>query len=402
MSTSNRILHIGLFGFGTVGRGLYELLETTRPDSVEVCRICVRDLNKHRNGPATHLLTTSWDDIFRDPNINFIVELIDDAEASYQIVCRALREGKTVVSGNKKMLARHLPELIALQEQTGTPLLYDASACGSIPVIRNLEDYYDNDLLISVKGILNGSSNYILTKVFNHHMDYASALRQAQEAGFAESDPSLDVDGWDSLYKLIIITVHAFGTYVAPEDIFTFGISHMNADDVRFANEKERRIKLVGHVEKLPDGRLAMCVIPQLLSANKYIYGVDDEFNGVVIKGLYYDKQFMFGRGAGGHPTGSAILSDITACLYNYKYEYKKRNRPSGCVPQFTNDVSFRIYCRYGSADDLALLNFEEITERYTSGHYNYAVGRVSLAQLHAIAPELRRRDIFVAAYPMS
>ena len=400
MNTLHRTLHIGLFGFGTVGRGLYELLETTRPDSVEVCRICVRDLAKHRNSPAADKLTTDREAIFTDPQINFIVELIDDAEASYEIVSRALREGKTVVSGNKKMLARHLPELIALQEQTGTPLLYDASACGSIPVIRNLEEYYDNDLLISVKGILNGSSNYILTKVFNHNMDYADALRQAQDAGFAESDPTLDVDGWDSLYKLIIITVHAFGTYVPPEDIFTFGISNMSADDVRFAKEKARRIKLVGHVEKLDGGRLAMCVIPQLLSANKYIYGVDDEFNGVVIKGLYYDKQFMFGRGAGGHPTGSAILSDITACLYNYKYEYKKLNRPSGCVPRFSNDVSFRIYCRYSDAADPELLQFEEISESYTSASYNYVVGRVSLSRLHAVAAELRRRNIFVAAYP--
>lgn len=391
-----RQINIGMFGFGTVGRGLFELLETTRPKHVSIKRICVRNASKER-GVSAHF-TTDADELFNDPEINTIVELIDDADASYAIVRRALTEGKTVVSGNKKMLGRHIEELIELQAATGSTLLYDASACGSIPVIRNLEEYYDNDLLISVKGILNGSSNYILTKIFNHGMNYGEALRQAQEAGFAESDPSLDVDGWDSLYKLIIITVHAFGTYVAPERIFTYGISALSDHDIRFAREKGRRIKLVAHVEKLPGNRITMCVMPQLISTNKYIYSVDDEFNGVVIKGLYYDKQFMFGRGAGGHPTGSAILSDITACLYNYRYEYKKRH--SGAMPEYTDDVTFRVYCRYQSPDDLNALPFTEISESYSSADYKYVVGHTSLRALNAAAADLRRRGIFVAAYP--
>lgn len=164
--------------------------------------------------------------------------------------------------------------------------------------------------------------------------------------------------------------------------------------------EKGRRIKLVAHVEKLSGNRMTMCVMPQLISRNKYIYSVDDEFNGVVIKGLYYDKQFMFGRGAGGHPTGSAILSDITACLYDYRYEYKKRNHPSGAMPEFTDDVTFRIYCRYSSPHDLSLIPFDRISESYTSDGFNYVVGETSLHALHSVADELRRRGIFVAAYP--
>ena len=515
-------LVIGLFGFGTVGKALYNLLETTRPDGVRIKRICVRDISKNRGIEAD--FTDNYDSIFNDPEINLIVELVDDARASYAIITRALREGMSAVSGNKKMLAEHLPELIEMQKQTGSTLLYDASACGSIPVIRNLEEYYDNELLVSVKGILNGSSNYILTKIFNHGMTYEAALREAQEAGFAESDPSLDVDGWDSLSKLIIITVHAFGTYIAPENIFTFGISNLRdydirfarekgrriklvghveklADgrlvacvipqllsknkyiygvddefngvvikglyydkqfmfgrgaalreaqeagfaesdpsldvdgwdslskliiitvhafgtyiapeniftfgisnlrdyDIRFAREKGRRIKLVGHVEKLADGRLVACVIPQLLSKNKYIYGVDDEFNGVVIKGLYYDKQFMFGRGAGGFPTGSAILSDITACQYDYKYEYKKRLTHLNDLPEFTNDVHFRVFFRYRNPEDLNLIEFDSISEKYSSADFNYVVGHTSLADLHRVAALMRDRDVFIAAYP--
>ena len=389
-------INIGLFGFGNVGRGLYDVLQRIDSKSVHIKRICVRDLEKERGVKAE--FTNRAEDIFEDKDINLIVEVIDDAEAAYDIVKRALKARIPVVSGNKKMLGHHILELIDLQEQYNTPLLYDASACGSIPVIRNLEEYYDNDLLTSVKGILNGSSNFILSKIFNEHMSYEAALKLAQDLGFAESNPTLDIDGWDSLYKLIIITVHAFGVYVAPENILTYGISTMNDADIRFAQEKDRRIKLVAHVEKI-DNRLIMCVLPQLISRNKYIYSVEDEFNGVVIKGLFYDKQFMFGRGAGGHPTGSAVLSDITACGYNYRYEYKKRN--DSVLPQYTTDHTFRVYFRYKSAEQRNLLNFTKIREQYTSDSYNYIVGDVTVSNLKAHQEELRVADCFVAAYPL-
>ncbi|MBQ8493877.1 MAG: homoserine dehydrogenase [Alistipes sp.] len=388
-------LNIGLFGFGNVGHGLYDVLKRINSENVHIKRICVRDMNKNRGVKAD--FTDNPDDIFNDKEINLIVEVIDDADAAYDIVKRALKSRIPVVSGNKKMLGNHLPELIDMQEHYNTALLYDASACGSIPVIRNLEEYYDNDLLCSVKGILNGSSNFILSKIFNENMSYGDALKLAQDLGFAESNPTLDIDGWDSLFKLIIITVHAFGVYVAPEEILTYGISTMNDSDIRFALEKDRRIKLVAHVEKIDD-RLIMCVLPQLISRNKYIYSVEDEFNGVVIKGLFYDKQFMFGRGAGGHPTGSAVLSDITACAYNYRYEYKKRN--DSVLPHYTTDHTFRIYFRYKTAEERNLLNFLKIREQYTSEEYNYIVGDVTIANLKAHQEELRVKNCFVAAYP--
>ena len=390
------VLNIGLFGFGTVGRGLYDVLEETRLKEAHIKRVCVRDITKERGVKAE--FTDNPDDIFNDPEINLVVELIDNAEASYHIVRRALESGIPVVTGNKKMLAYHLEELIAIQREKQVPLLYDASACGSIPVIRNLEEYYDNDLLISVKGILNGSSNFILSKIFNENMSYPAALKLAQDLGFAESDPSLDIDGFDSLFKLIIITMHAFGRYVSPEKIFVYGISQMNDDDIRFATEKKRRIKLVAHVEKLPDGRMIMSVMPHLISRDKYIYSVEDEFNGVVIKGKFYYKQFMFGRGAGGYPTGSAVLSDIMACHYNYKYEYKKLN--AEVVPEYTDDFVFRIYLRYTNEKDLELFNFLKIRESYTSESSSYVVGDVRLSDLCAIKDEIRKRNLFVAAYP--
>ena len=394
----NKQINIGLFGFGTVGKGLYDVLKKIQPENVSIVKVCVRNVAKHSAEAPELEFTSNADDIFTDSRINFIVELIDDAEAAYGIVKRALQAKIPVVSGNKKMLARHIQEMIQLQRDNDTALLYDASACGSIPVIRNLEEYYDNDLLISVKGILNGSSNFILSKIFNEGMNYAEALKLAQDLGFAESDPTLDIGGWDSLFKLIIITIHAFGVYVEPEQIFTFGIGNMNEHDIQFAHEKRRRVKLVGWAEKVDEDKLVLSVMPHLLSKQKYIYSVEDEFNGVVIKGLFYYKQFMFGQGAGGFPTGSAVLSDITAQLYDYRYQYKKLQSPHQL--HFTNDYKVRIYYRYDSPATLNLLEFSTIHESYYSDTYKYMVGDIELSQLQAQAQSLRESNVFVCLYP--
>lgn len=394
----NKQINIGLFGFGTVGKGLYNVLKKIQPENVSIVKVCVRNVAKHSAEAPELEFTSNADDIFTDTRINFIVELIDDAEAAYGIVKRALQAKIPVVSGNKKMLARHIQEMIQLQRDNDTALLYDASACGSIPVIRNLEEYYDNDLLISVKGILNGSSNFILSKIFNEGMNYAEALKLAQDLGFAESDPTLDIGGWDSLFKLIIITIHAFGVYVEPEQIFTFGIGNMNEHDIQFAHEKRRRVKLVGWAEKVDEDKLVLSVMPHLLSKQKYIYSVEDEFNGVVIKGLFYYKQFMFGQGAGGFPTGSAVLSDITAQLYDYRYQYKKLQSPHQL--HFTNDYKVRIYYRYDSPATLNLLEFSTIHESYYSDTYKYVVGDIELSQLQAQAQSLRESNVFVCLYP--
>lgn len=390
-------IKIGLFGFGVVGEGLCQVLEKVGTSDAEVKKICVRDIQKERSLPASYF-TDQPEVIFSDPEINLIVELIDDADASYRIVKQALSQHIAVVSGNKKMLAYHLEELIALQKQTGTALLYDASACGSIPVIRNLEEYYDNDLLISVKGILNGSSNFILSKIFNENMQYDEALKKAQKLGFAESNPKFDVDGFDSLFKLVIITVHAFGTYVNPDLLLNYGIRNLSAYDIRLAREKGVRIKLVAQVEKLPDNKFTMFVLPQFITKDKYIYSVEDEFNGVVIKGECYGKQFMFGRGAGGLPTGASVLSDITARLHNYRYEYKKRQNPNPL--SYTDECLIRLYLRYTDEKDLELFPFRDIAERYWSENFRFVIGHIRLADLVAIKERIQEKDIFIAAAP--
>lgn len=392
-------VNIGLFGFGVVGQGIYRVVESAVNAHATVKRIAVRSLSKPRAvavDPA--LLTDNPDDIFSDPDINLIVEVVDDPEASLSIVTRALKAGIPVVSGNKAMIARHLPELIELQRLHGTALLYDASSCGSIPVIRNLEEYYDNDLLLEVKGILNGSSNFILSRVFDHNENYADALRRAQDLGFAESDPSFDIEGYDSLFKLIIITVHALGVYVKPERIFTYGITHMHDADIRYAREKGVKIKLVAQVVKVDDSHFTMFVMPEFVSPSRYIYSVDDEYNGVVIRGECYDRQFMFGKGAGSLPTASSILSDIMALRHDYRYEYKKMSYIDR--PEYTTDILLQVYVRYSVSNIPAILPFVRVLEQYISTESCYIVGEIRLSDLIARREALSAPDIFLVNIP--
>jgi len=392
-------IKIGLFGFGVVGQGIYEVLRKTKNVDAEIVKICVRSLDKPRPREIDRrFFTNRAEEILDNPDINLIVEVIDDAEASYRIVKGALERKIPVVSGNKAMLANHLEELMELQRRNNVALLYDASSCGSIPVIRNLEEYYDNDLLLEVKGILNGSSNYILSRVFDHQCPYAEALKQAQALGFAESDPSFDIEGYDSLFKLVIITVHALGVYVHPKEIFTYGISTIHDSDIRHAREKRVKIKLVAQVVKVSDEHFTLFVMPEFVTPNKYIYSVDDEYNGVVIRGECYDRQFMFGKGAGSLPTASSILSDIMARLHDYRYGYKKSNYPDR--PTYTTDIMLRIYARYTLTPLPEILPFAKVYEQYFSEESNYLIGDVKLAELIAHREELRGKDVFLANIP--
>lgn len=391
---NQNILQIGLFGFGTVGGGLAHVLERGKTVNANIKRVCIRNPEKERELPKDRF-TINPNDILEDSEIDLVVELIDDADAAYEIVKKALEEGKSVVSGNKRMLAYHLEELICLQEEHGVALLYEASACGSIPIIRNLEEYYDNDLLKSITGILNGSSNFILSKMFRDNLEYESALKIAQDLGFAESDPKFDVDGFDSLFKLVILAVHSLGVYVHPSKIFNYGISNIKNVDICYALEKRKKIKLIGQILKLDNNSFTLFVMPKLVSEDEYIYGVEDEYNGVVIEGECYDKQFMFGKGAGSYPTGSAVLSDITARVHNYRYEYKKMKYFNPLI--YNDDISVEIYLRYNNLVDFSLFEFECINERYSDRNYCYVVGFIKLSNLFKIRTLLPNIDVFIA-----
>jgi homoserine dehydrogenase len=371
-------LTIGLFGFGVVGQGLHDII-STKDLNIEIKRIAIKNPEKVRS-LTSDLFTTDADVILNDPSINTIIELINDADAAYEIVTKALKSGKNVVSANKKMIAEHLDELVNIQNEYGTSLLYEGSVCGSIPIIRNLEEYYDNELLHSISGIFNGSSNFILSKIANEGLDYTVALKQAQDLGFAEKDPTLDVGGYDPKYKLVIAAAHAYGVFVRPEEVLNIGIQNFSAADLQFAQEHHLKIKLVPTAKKLNNQELTLYVLPKLVPKSDFLYNVENEYNAVSVKAAFADQQLFYGKGAGGHPTGSAVLSDIAALRYDYRYEYKKLNNESKLTLQ--NDYVIPLYIRYINESLINKIQFEYITKHHRSDDLNYVLGGIKISEL--------------------
>jgi homoserine dehydrogenase len=369
-------LNIGLIGFGVVGEGVYKVLQRTPSLQASIKKICVKDSSKKRNAPQ-ELFTTDAYSILNDDDINVVVEVISDTQAAFEFVSTALKNKKHVVSASKKMIAENFNELLTLQKEHNVSLLYEASCAASIPVIRNLEEYYDNDLLVSTSGIINGSTNYILTKMLEDKISFNQALLQAQQLGFAEANPSLDIEGIDAVNKWSIILAHAFGIIQLPKNIVHAGIQNVTEFDFKVADENNQDVKLVATAKTLKDGKIAAFVLPQFVSKNSTLSFVKNEYNGVVIESSFSETQFFYGKGAGSLPTASAVLADISALLYNYKYGFKKISK------QQPNEISNDYYLQvYVSAKDEALIPtqiFEHITEAFTNNGFHYLKGSVNI-----------------------
>jgi len=377
--TYDKKLIIGLFGFGVVGEGIYRVLKQTPTLQADIKKICIKHPDKKRNAPD-ELFTTDAELLLNDQEINVIVELIDDAEAAWHIVSSSLSGGKAVVSANKKMIAAHLAELLQLQVDNNTSFLYEAAVCGSIPVIRNLEEYYDNDMLNSVTGIINGSTNYILTRMNEDGMAYDEALKLAQQLGFAESDPTLDVQGTDAANKLTIILNHAYGIVSKPEEIMCKGITQLHPADSIYAREKGFSIKLVARAQRVNHTDVAAYVLPTFVGPRSQLFNVRFEFNGVIIGTHLADEQFIYGKGAGRYPTSSAVLSDIAALRYGYKYEYKKSH--TGVDYRISNEHTLRVYVSCEDINAVDQNDFLTIDESYNSKSRKYLTGSISFDKL--------------------
>lgn len=395
---SDKKLVIGLFGFGVVGEGLYRVLAQTPSLNATIKRVCIKNPDKKRSAPAA-LFTTDKNLLLEDPEINVIVEVINESEPAFEIVSRALRSGKEVVSASKKMIAEHLQELLQLQQETGVSFLYEASACASIPVIRNLEEYYDNDLLHGIRGIVNGSTNYILTKMFEEQLGFKEALLQAQQLGFAEADPTLDVEGWDALNKWVILLLHAYGIVARPEDLLFTGIQNIQGSDAAVGREKHFEIRLVGQAKKLQNGKVAAFVLPQFVRHDDHLSFVKNEYNGAVVESSFSDKQFFYGKGAGSFPTASAVLSDISALRYDYKYEYKKLHFHT--PGELTSDYYLKVYVSFDEWSHIPHERFEWIEEWHADDERKYLVG-VLHTQVLLDDSWWKRNNVSLILYPDS
>lgn len=391
---SKKKLNIGLFGYGVVGSGLYEVLHKAKNIDATIKKIVVKHPEKKRNISAEHFSYEKFD-ILNDDDINTVVELIDDSEAAFEIVKIAMEKGKSVVSANKKMIAEHFQELYELQIKHQVSFLYEASVCGSIPIIRNLEEYYNNDFLESLEGIVNGSTNYILSKIHNENVDFSAALKEAQELGYAESNPILDTGGFDARSKLQILLAHSFGIITKPKDVFNVGIQNLSALESAYAKEKNLQIKLLVYSHKKNDKEIIALVIPKFISADDSFSTVNDVFNGVKVQTAFADKQFFSGRGAGSFPTASAVLSDISALSFDYKYEYKKIVNNDGFY--LTEDFQLKVLFRhFTEKSEFFKPYFQEIEKSHTENGETYFIGIINFKNLKKIFSENIERVFFV------
>lgn len=387
-------LTIGLVGFGSVGSGIYHILQQKNNPHLHLKTIVVKDKEKKRSIEAHHF---SYDvqALVEDPEINLVLELIDDAEAAYHLVKAALQNGKNVITANKKMLAYHLKELSELAQKRKVSLLYEAAVCGSIPIIKTLEESFGHEAVLNLKAISNGTCNYALTHLFQHPKPFGEIIKAAQIAGFAESDPSLDIDGWDSKFKLIISNYHASGVLHTPEEILHLGIRYIHPQDVAFAKSNGFIIKLLGVFESFPDGYNTY-VCPYFLTTEEAISQVLFEYNAVQINTEFAEKQLLQGKGAGSIPTGSAVFADINALYKGYRYHYPKKEQND--VP-LNNHAFIQIYASSTKPEKLKKLPFSAEIESNFQQNFAYKIGTISIEKLKNWVEE-QPREVFVAVYP--
>lgn len=382
---SEKKIKIGLFGFGCVGQGLYDVLNQSQSLEAVIEKICVRDKNKERKLDKS-IFTFEKDDILKRKDLDVVVELINDTKAAFEIVSTAMKNGVDAVSSSKAMIATYFMELYKLQKEHNVALLYEGAVGGSIPIMRNLEEYYDNELLQSVRGILNGTCNYILTRMELEEKDYDTVLRDAQANGFAEVDPWLDVSGSDAKYKILLATIHAFGLVLKPDQILNIGIQNIKYEDILYAKEKGLRIKLLTRAEKVGD-KYRVYVLPHFVSKTSEFFNVMYEYNAVDVEGAFSCNQTFTGKGAGSHPTGSAVLSDISALTYKYRYSYKKlekflADKNHDTTKLLETNFQIKIYVRFSNKSEIDKLEIIFIEEEYKSAKNNYIIATVNFRSL--------------------
>lgn len=308
-------LNVGILGFGTVGGGAYEILTknhdliTQRTGvSIDVIKALVR---RKRDGIPAHLTTEDPDDILKNPAINVVVETMGGIEPATSFMLQAMENGKHVVTANKAAVAASYEKLQAAAAKNHVKLLFEASVGGGIPVLTSIQNALQGNAFLEVMGIVNGTTNYILTKMTEDGSDYADVLKDAQAKGFAEADPTADVEGIDAANKLSILIALLFDQYIPPQEIPTTGISKITGAEIAAAASEGCKLKLIAHASIDTDGNVTASVAPEKLPVSHPLAGVSNEYNAVYVTGDMVGDVMFYGKGAGALPTGSAIVGDI-------------------------------------------------------------------------------------------
>ncbi|WP_066371973.1 homoserine dehydrogenase [Neobacillus fumarioli] len=336
-------ISIGLLGLGTVGAGVVQIIKNHQDKlmhqvgcPVTIKKILVKDLYKARSVEVeTECLTTNADEILHDQDIDVVIEVMGGVEATKEYLITALRNGKHVVTANKDLMALHGSELLTVASEHGCDLFYEASVAGGIPILRGLVDGLASDRITQMMGIVNGTTNYILTKMANEGRSYQEVLKEAQELGFAEADPTSDVEGLDAARKMAILATLGFSMHIDLEDVEVSGISNITEEDLSYGKQLGYTMKLIGYAHREGE-KVEVSVAPTFLSDTHPLASVQNEYNAVYVCGEAVGETMFYGPGAGSLPTATAVVSDLVAVIKNLRLGVNGR---SAVTPQYPKQL---------------------------------------------------------------
>ena len=353
-------------GFGTVGSGVWNTIEkngeliserTGKGVSLGITKILVRDLNKTRTTKSAvpqEILTTDWQELVQDPSVDIVVELIGGTTDAFEIVAAALLAKKPVVTGNKALLAERGVELFEISRKMETPIFFEAAIAGGIPIVKTVQDSFVGNQIHSITGIINGTSNYILEQMTLRDIDYPTALQEAQDLGYAEADPALDVNGWDAAHKAILLATLAYGFPINPESIYVTGIEQVRPTDINFAKSLGYVIKLLAIVRERDGGSVELRVQPSFISNKHILASVNGVFNAVSVNADAAGESLFYGAGAGQGPTASSVVADLVEAARAFTHTARHRGflpyRETGTLVPI-EDTTTAYYVRFDVTD---------------------------------------------------
>lgn len=390
------MVNIAVMGHGVVGSGVVEVILSHKEGVLrhaheELNIKYVLDLKEFPDSPVADRFTKNFEDIIGDDSVQIVVEVMGGLNPAFDFVKRCLTAGKSVVTSNKELVAAKGAELLAIAKEHNVNFMFEASVGGGIPIIRPIYQCLAANNVLEIAGILNGTTNFILTKMIDDHMSFPDALALAQKLGYAERNPSADVDGHDACRKICILAALAFGKHVYPEQVHTEGISTLTLADVAYANAWGGEIKLIGNVKRMENDRIQIIVCPMLVPNSNLMANIDDVFNGIMVKGDATDEVLFYGKGAGKLPTASAVVADVIDCMKHVearKYLFWEDNTDSDYVQNYL-DNPVAMYVRVRVSDEEA----EGIYGLFGSINW-LACDEAEEGELAFVTPKMAEREI--------
>ncbi|MEE1219071.1 MAG: homoserine dehydrogenase [Ruminococcus sp.] len=402
------MVSVAIMGHGVVGSGVAEILTTHKQKlfsslGEEIYVKHILDLREFPDSPLADRFTKDFNDIINDIEVRVVVEVMGGLNPAYDFVKRCLKAGKSVVTSNKELVAAHGAELLAIAKEENVNFLFEASVGGGIPILRPMSQCLVANIVDEIAGILNGTTNFILTKMIEDGMQFEDALKLAQELGFAERNPAADIEGHDACRKICILASLAFGKHVYPDSVHTEGITEITLDDVKYADANDCVIKLIGKVKRLDGGMIDIIVAPMLVPNKSQLANIDYEFNGIMVRGDCTDDVVFYGKGAGKLPTASAVVADVVDCckhLKTRKFLFWADGNGDNIIPAEESVSAMYVRAEGNDVMTAAAKVFGEVKQinkaDSPANEVAFTTEKLSLAEFTAKIAELESNDVKV------